>query len=195
MGVQQKLFGPDRRDGFALVNVLDELGDEGVGEADAELSEIFPGRGQIVPQERDGVLKVHYYLRDIGALVPDVVYAQPGDLGHGDQGRLAGQLQVLYEQLDAVADDLVEDVLLGGEIYLVGQSWRHLLLELLLQVDGGLEAVLGRGDHAGDPRDLLFCVPGRETSSIRKSASVAIGEVCKSQSGPLQRSFVQIITF
>ena len=44
--VQQELLSPHRADGLALVDVVQELGDERVDELDAELREVLPGGGR-----------------------------------------------------------------------------------------------------------------------------------------------------
>ena len=56
--VQEQLFGPDRTDRLATVQVLDELGNEAVDKLDAELGEVFARGGQVVPDQRDGLLHV-----------------------------------------------------------------------------------------------------------------------------------------
>lgn len=70
---------------------------------------------------------MHDYLCDVRALVAYVIEVQPGYLGHGLQGRLAGQLQVLDQHLDAVANDFVEQVLFRRHVDLVCEAGGHLL--------------------------------------------------------------------
>lgn len=138
---------------------MDEFRYERISESDAELREVFSGRGQIVTEVGNSVFQVHDDLGDVRALVANIVEVQPGYLDHGLESRLAGQLQVLHQQLDAVADHLVEQVLLWSEVYLLSEGRSDFLLELLFQMDGGLEAVLRGGDDAGDLGDLLLCIP------------------------------------
>ena len=72
------------------------------------------------------------------------------DLGHGDEGRFAGAFEIGDEQLNALADDLSEEVLLGAQVDLVGQLGAHLLLELGLELLRRFQAVLGRGEDGAD---------------------------------------------
>ena len=114
------------RNRLALVNVLNEFRYKRVGESDAELCEVFSGGGQVVSKVGHGIFQVHDDLRDVGALVSHVVEVQPGYLGHGLKGWLTRQLQVLDKQLDAVADDFVEQVLFWSHVYLVCEAWGYL---------------------------------------------------------------------
>lgn len=128
MRVQQELFRPNSRYWLAFVYILDKLRYEGIGESYAEMCEILPGRCQIVAKIWNCVFQVHNNLGDVRALVTNVVEVQPGYFSHSLKSWLTSHLQILDEELDAVADHLVEQILFRGQVYLVRQVGGDLLL-------------------------------------------------------------------